>query len=119
MIEIKKIYIHPFYQYPNLYNDIAILELGRRIEYGFDKFGDTPTCMDKPGQDNVNNIATVRGYGLTENANTPDKILEANVTVLSNEQCKEFFIFNLKESSTIEFQILTGKLRFEFKKSMI
>ena len=48
-IEIKKIYKHPNYVYPNLYNDIALLELGRRVKYDFDTFGDTPTCLDQVG----------------------------------------------------------------------
>jgi len=30
-----------------LYHDIAVVELGRRIEYNFDKFGDTPACLDQ------------------------------------------------------------------------
>ena len=48
-IEIKKIYKHPNYVYPNLYNDIALLELGRRVKYDFDTYGDTPTCLDQVG----------------------------------------------------------------------
>ena len=36
-IEIKRIYRHPNYVYPQLYNDIALLELGRRIHYDYDQ----------------------------------------------------------------------------------
>ena len=37
LIEMKKAYIHPHYTYPSLYDDIAVVELGRRIVYDYDK----------------------------------------------------------------------------------
>ena len=36
LIEIKRVYQHPNYNYPTLYDDIAVVELGRRIVYDFD-----------------------------------------------------------------------------------
>ena len=36
-VEIRKVYRHPDYRYPRLYNDVAVLELGRRIEYDFER----------------------------------------------------------------------------------
>ena len=36
-IEIKRVYIHPNYHYPSLYNDVAVLELGRRIAFDHEK----------------------------------------------------------------------------------
>ena len=37
-IEIKRVYRHPYNYYPpQLYNDIVVLELGRRIPYDYDK----------------------------------------------------------------------------------
>ena len=61
-IEIKKVYQHPSYVYPKLYNDIAVVELGRRIVYDFKKFGDTPTCLDQqPDFSNkIGKLATVQ-----------------------------------------------------------
>ena len=41
VIEIKRVYQHPNYQYPKLYDDIAVVELGRRIAYDYDKVGGT------------------------------------------------------------------------------
>ena len=35
LVEIRKVYRHPRYKFPRLYNDVAVLELGRRIEYDF------------------------------------------------------------------------------------
>ena len=37
VIEIKRVYQHPNYRYPLLYDDIAVLELGRRISYDYEK----------------------------------------------------------------------------------
>ena len=34
---MKKAYIHPAYKYPSLYDDIAVVELGRRIVYDYDQ----------------------------------------------------------------------------------
>ena len=57
-IEIKRVYQHPLYRYPAHYNNIAVLELGRRIEYDINKFGDSPVCIDKEGQELADKIAT-------------------------------------------------------------
>ena len=97
-------YKHPLYKYPSLYNDIAIVELGRRIEYDFGTYGDTPTCIDKPGQDNVNKLATVQGYGITEDGEVGN-LLETNVTVITNDQCKEYFKHNITLNKAIKRQI--------------
>ena len=37
VIEVKRVYQHPNYQYPKLYDDIAVVELGRRIPYDYEK----------------------------------------------------------------------------------
>ena len=105
---MKKVYKHPHYRYPSLYDDIAMIELGRRIEYNFDKvwilriklikkdlmyilitilqFGDTPTCIDQGEEDFYGRVAKVQGYGVTEDK-TSGTLLETNVTIISNEQC--------------------------------
>jgi hypothetical protein len=104
LVEIKRVYKHPEYRFPNLYNDVAVLELGRRIEYNFDKFGDSPSCLDQ-GIDITDKIATVQGYGTTE---TGDKgtLLETNVTVISNQQCKEILNFNVTDNNNNRKKIL-------------
>jgi len=47
LVEVKNTYIHPRYRYGELHADIALLELGRRVEFKLDEFGDTPICLDK------------------------------------------------------------------------
>ena len=59
-IEQKRVFKHPLYKFPTLYNDVAIVELGRRIEYNYDKFGDSPDCMDQQKYDNVGKLSTVQ-----------------------------------------------------------
>ena len=103
-IEIKRIYKHPLYKYPNLYNDVAVIELGRRIEYDYDKFGDSPTCLDQGQRDNINKIATVQGYGVTEDGEV-GTLLETNVTVITNELCKEYIDYNSTLNKAIKKQI--------------
>jgi len=93
LLEIRKVYRHPAYKFPRLYNDVAVLELGRRIEYNFKRFGDTPICIDQ-GLKKEGKIATVQGFGQTESGTRGD-LLEANVTVISNQRCKDIFQTNL------------------------
>merc|ERR1719305_415180 len=104
LVEIKRVYKHPDYKFPNLYNDVAVLELGRRIEYNFDKFGDSPSCLDQ-GIDITDRIATVQGYGTTE---TGDKgtLLETNVTVITNQRCKEILNHNVTGNNNNRKKIL-------------
>ena len=40
VIEAKRVYQHPNYEYPKQYNDIAVVELGRRIAYDYEKVSD-------------------------------------------------------------------------------
>jgi len=96
-VEIRNVYRHPAYRFPRLYNDVAVLELGRRIEYDFERIGDTPTCIDQ-GQEKEGKIATVQGFGLTESG-TKGELLGANVTVISNQMCKDIFQTNLTSTT--------------------
>ena len=59
-VEIKNVFKHPLYKYPKLYDDIALLELGRRVEYNYKKFGDSPSCVDQGNINWANTIATVQ-----------------------------------------------------------
>ena len=37
LIEIKRTFEHPNYQYPATYDDVVLLELGRRITFDYDR----------------------------------------------------------------------------------
>jgi hypothetical protein len=45
-IEMKRAFKHPLYKYGRAYDDIALVELGRRIVFDYDTDGDPPTCLD-------------------------------------------------------------------------
>ena len=90
---MKKVYKHPLYNFPSLYNDVSVIELGRRVVYDYDTYGDSPTCMDQGQYDNVDKVATIQGYGETEDGSRGG-LLEANVTVISNDQCKDYLNYN-------------------------
>ena len=96
----------PEYTYPRLYNDVAVLELGRRVEYNYEKFGDTPSCIDKGKiASKIGKIATVQGYGLTETG-TKGRLLETNVTVISNSDCKTQLQGNTTENIIAQKKII-------------
>ena len=107
VVEIKRVYKHPNYRFPNLYDDVAVLELGRRVEYNFIKFGDSPTCLPENGLKVANKIATVQGYGVTENGTKGD-LLEANVTVITNQYCKQILRANVTNDEINAKKILRG-----------
>ena len=94
---MKKSYTHPHYEYPSLYDDIAVVELGRRIVYDYDKFGDTPFCLDQGEKTFYEETATVQGYGLTEDGEN-GALLETNVTIINNQQCLEQFESNITDT---------------------
>ena len=97
VVEIKRHFMHPFYDFL-LYDDITVLELGRRVEYNFEKIGDTPACMDQGNFQKEGNMATVQGFGLTE-LGTKGSLLETNVAVITNEECKEILRSNVSTAT--------------------
>ena len=45
-VEVRNVYRHPDYRTRRLYNDVAVLELGRRIEYDFDRSCQIPSLQN-------------------------------------------------------------------------
>jgi len=97
-VEIKRIFKHPLYKYPNQYNNIELLELGRRVEYDFDMYGDTPVCLEK-------DIEIEGKLGNIQSGNIQGNILEADVTIISNNDCKKALRYNTSENSLVRKQI--------------
>ena len=94
-------------QGPQPLDDVAVLELGRRVEYNFIKFGDSPTCLPENGLKVANKIATVQGYCVTEKGTKGDP-LEANVTVITNQYCKQILRANVMNDEINAKKILRG-----------
>jgi len=86
-IEVRNIYVYPEYEAGSLYNDITLLELGRRVLFDFQKFGDTPVCIDT-GLELEGKLANLQGFGKTE-FGTLGELLETNVTLINNNQCRD------------------------------
>ena len=63
--------------------------------------------MDKSGLDIISKTATVQGTGVTE-VGEVGTLLETNVTVISNELCREIFHYNQTLNKAIERQINTA-----------
>jgi len=120
LIGWKKVYSHPNYVFPRLYDDIALVQLGRRIPYNFTKFGDTPTCMDQGKYSSPGKLATVQGFGKTEKGETGN-LLEADVTIISNEACKEQFEKNITslQNKAVVSSNLCKALPFGLKSSLL
>ncbi len=126
---VRRYFSHPEYRYPLLYYDIAIAELSkypplmkqhgihhsfrfcaftysaRRVEYNFDKFGDSPACLGEEGTELTGASATSEGYGQTETGTTSNKLLTVNVTLISNEMCKSILNVNTSRRADLRARL--------------
>ena len=63
--------------------------LERRIIFDYKKYGDSPNCIGEIS-DLAGQIGLTQGFGITESLNDGSgKLLETNVTIISNEECYE------------------------------
>ena len=68
------------------------------------------TCIDQD-QENIGKIAKVEGYGLTETGER-GSLLETNVTVITNEVCKEYLDYNATDNTMVRQEI---EIQSEFR----
>jgi len=95
--EVRRLWKFPKFDGTSYY-DIAVIELERRILYDWDVYGDSPTCLAKKYR--IAGVqGLVQGYGLTEDGIYPDSLLEANVTILSNQECRRKLQLKLKQTN--------------------
>ena len=47
----------------------------------------------------INRIALVQGFGITEDGKQSDVLLQANVTVISNENCAQYISYNVSNNN--------------------
>ena len=97
-IDVKRTFIHPYYIYPQGYYDVALSELGRRVMFDFEKYGDSPMCL---GRQNVSELigktAQVQGFGITEEGDQSGVLLQANAKLISNENCAKYINHNISD----------------------
>ena len=46
----------------------------------------------------INRTALVQGFGITENGTQSNELLQANVTVISNENCAQYISYNVSDN---------------------
>jgi len=84
-VPVSYINVDPDYATAPYDNDMSILTLAQPVT-----FSDTvsPACLPSDGtQDYAGQEATVIGWGIIEDGSRPSVLQEANVTVITNEQC--------------------------------
>ncbi|XP_053954609.1 serine protease snake-like [Anastrepha ludens] len=88
-IAIDQIHVYPGYEYPAIYNDIAVIRL---IEgYIPESHGNNgPACVwAQPW--NAANVTAI-GYGNTQFAGlSSSTLMKANLTILPNQQCAQYY----------------------------
>jgi len=99
-IAVRRKFIHPWYNQGDgtYYNDIAILELERKILYDYGTYGDSPTCLNEDS-DIANKEATLQGFGKTETGDFPNKLLETTVNTISNDDCINWMRINMRTAN--------------------
>uniref|UniRef100_A0A336LWU0 CSON004308 protein n=1 Tax=Culicoides sonorensis TaxID=179676 RepID=A0A336LWU0_CULSO len=91
-IDVKRMFIHPAYKKPEVYNDIGLIELTRRVKLTPYV---RPICLPTATEYKYLEKLTVTGYGLTENASSKDDLIDVLQKVelphVSNEACKKIY----------------------------
>ena len=85
---VSEIHIHPEYDVNSNSHDLALLKLADPIDFTAHSHV-RPICLPTETKSYAGYLATVSGWGRTSpTAGTSRVLLEADVTILSNKQCK-------------------------------
>lgn len=92
-LEIKSITIHPGWDYSQIINDVAVVELTEPI--GLDNSQLNAICLGPSSDDVEGGQAYISGWGLTEHGGStlPDNLQKALVTVEKQSSCKSIYSF--------------------------
>ncbi|KAK9888036.1 hypothetical protein WA026_000316 [Henosepilachna vigintioctopunctata] len=87
-IAVKKIHIHPEYVNRIRYNDIALIELAKEVNFSSSVY---PACLHSESKSiDVPVVAT--GWGLTQFAgNRSDDLLKVTLSIISSDDCKKAY----------------------------
>merc|ERR1711962_441998 len=93
LIGVKRVWLHPLRDTvsynKSAYYDIAVMELERRIEFDYEKFGDSPACLGED-LDISSQTAVLQGFGLQADE-TFGELLELQLKTITNDMCYEEF----------------------------
>ncbi|KAK5640393.1 hypothetical protein RI129_011204 [Pyrocoelia pectoralis] len=113
-LSVKLSTLHPEYSCSKVKNDLAILELERRVEWS-DMVHPAclPAGLQKSGYSEfVGVLATVAGWGWTNENNNlgsrGDKLQKAKVVILEREQCQQWYKSQGKKTKIQQTQICAG-----------
>lgn len=86
-IKIASFRLHEKYTSRRVYPDIGLIKLKKPVTFT-DKIA--PICLPNSERDYLRNLVTVTGWGrLREGGSISRKLMHANVTVISNTECKK------------------------------
>ncbi|KAI4459990.1 eg:bacr7a4.3 protein-related [Holotrichia oblita] len=87
-IRVKKLHVHPDYNGPVHYHDIALLELDQSVKLNqYVK----PACLYTKTSETIKE-ALITGWGTTENGTTSDYLLKAGLTWFEPQTCNRTFV---------------------------
>ncbi|XP_020819346.1 chymotrypsinogen A-like [Phascolarctos cinereus] len=98
VLKINKIFQNPKYNSNTISNDITLIKLATPVQYS-----DTvsPICLASSADDFPEGYTcATTGWGLTKfsNSQTPKKLQQASLPLLSNTQCKKYWGNDIKDS---------------------
>jgi len=88
------------------YYDLTIMELERRVEYNYTKYGDSPVCLSEE-VDLPNQKVLLQGFGQQPDE-TIGELLQLELKTLQNEECYNRFL-NVSETDKFGRKGSTGK----------
>ena len=115
--DVSKIRTHPRYKDETADYDFAILFLSVPLTFSSSI---RPVCLPASTQSlYTGQVATVTGWGLTSSGGSPASTLqEAEVTIISNEECNDHYPGKIERSSIIMSYIILKSMRNYYAKAL-
>ncbi|RLN49494.1 hypothetical protein BBJ28_00011123 [Nothophytophthora sp. Chile5] len=85
-IKVAEGYVHPMYNKSTHLYDVGVLKLETAASEST-----LALCAADGSDETVGTVATVRGWGLTENGSESETLQEVNVAIISNADCNKMY----------------------------